>query len=156
MHDSTLKLQHSFGDILKAPLSIHVLIYADDTLLIDNSVASVQKYMEVIISTGMEYGLKINWDKVDVFGIRCQPKVQNSSGADFQRKQSIQYLGALIMWQLIALIMWHHRFYHVRTSKPKNRGQVQLHSNYSNDGKQHESKVIPVRKNYYRSISKSR
>ena len=60
MHDSTSKLQHLFGDILEAPLSVHDLIYADDTLLIDNSAETIQKYMETIISTGMEYGLKIN------------------------------------------------------------------------------------------------
>ena len=89
-------LQHLYGDILQAPLSINNLIYADDTLLIDNSAESVQKYMEVIISVGMEYGLEINWDKVDVLGVRCHPKLQQTNGTCIQQKDSIQYLGALI------------------------------------------------------------
>ena len=96
MHDATNKLQNSFGDILKSPLSVHDLIYADDTLLIDNSSDSIQKYMESVISTGAEYGLEINWSKVDLLGVRCLPKVQNVNGICIQQKDSIQYLGALI------------------------------------------------------------
>ena len=51
MHDATTKLQNRFGDILVAPLCVHDLIYADDTLLIDTSSESVQKYMDAVIST---------------------------------------------------------------------------------------------------------
>ena len=96
MHDATTKLESSFGNILAAPLGVHDLIYADDTLLIDKSSESVQKYMDVVISTGAEYGLQINWTKVDLLGVRCFPKVQNQNGVDIQQKDSIQYLGALI------------------------------------------------------------
>ena len=96
MHDATNKLQNSFGDILKSPLSVHDLIYADDTVLIDNSSDNVQKYMESVISTSAEYGLEINWSKVDLLGVRCLPKVQNVNGICIQQKDFIQYLGALI------------------------------------------------------------
>ena len=41
-------------------------------------------------------GLQINWTKVDLFGVRCYPQVQNQDGVDIQQKGSIQYLGALI------------------------------------------------------------
>ena len=68
MHDASQQLQNSFGNILVAPLSIHDLMYADDTLLIDTYAENVQKYMNAVISTGAEYGLAISWEKVDVFG----------------------------------------------------------------------------------------
>ena len=69
MHDATQKVQQTFGNILKAPFSIHDLIYADDTLLIDRSSEHVQKYMEAVICAGSKYGLEINWEKVNTFGI---------------------------------------------------------------------------------------
>ena len=43
-----------------------------------------------------EYGLDINWAKVDTFGIRCETKVKTMVGEWIQQKSSIQYLGALI------------------------------------------------------------
>ena len=96
MHDATRKWQESYGNVLKAPFNIHDLIYADDTLLIDRSSEQVQKYMEAVICSGAEYGLAINWAKVDTFGIRCETKVKTMVGEWIQQKSSIQYLGALI------------------------------------------------------------
>ena len=96
MHDATSKLQNSFGNVLATLLCVQDLMYANDTLLIDHSPASVQKYMDVVISTGEEYGLQINWFKVDLLGVRCRPKVQNQDGIDIQQQDSIQYLGVLI------------------------------------------------------------
>ena len=60
MHDATGKMQDSFGDILNAPFNVHDLIYADDMLLIDRSSESVPKYMDVVISIGVEYVLEIS------------------------------------------------------------------------------------------------
>ena len=89
MHDATGKMQESFGDVLNAPFNVHDLIYADDTLLIDRSSETVQRYMDVVISTGAEYGLEINWQKVDTFGRRRQPNVPISSGDHIKQKYSI-------------------------------------------------------------------
>ena len=96
MHDSTTKLQQEFGNILVAPLGIQDLLYADDTLLINYRSEHIQKHMDAIISTGTEYGLEINWQKVDMMGVRCHPIVSNMSGTHIDQKMSLQYLGASI------------------------------------------------------------
>ena len=80
MHDSTMKLQQEFGDILVAPLTVKDLLYADDTLLINYSSEHIQKHMDAIISTGAEYGLEINCQKVEMMGVRCHPVVTNMNG----------------------------------------------------------------------------
>ena len=84
MHDATTKLQQMYGDILITPLLVHDLLYADDTLLFDVHASNVQKYMDVIISVGGEYGLQINWGKwkylvFDVIRIFSQQMVYKSS-----------------------------------------------------------------------------
>ena len=96
MHDSTVKLHDLFGDILSAPLFVKDLLYADDTLLINHTSENIQRHMDVIISTGAEYGLEINWKKVEMMGLRCQPAVFDMSGQFIDQKTSFQYLGALI------------------------------------------------------------
>ena len=68
-------------------------MYVEDTF---KHSENVQRYMDAVIATGAEYGLAINWEKVEVFGVRCFPKVQNQSGECILEKPSIQYLGALI------------------------------------------------------------
>ena len=92
----TAKLQQEFGDILVAPLGIQDLLYVDDTLLINYRSEHIQKHMDAIISTGAEYGLEINWQKVDMMGVRCHPIVSNMSGTHIDQKMSLQYLGASI------------------------------------------------------------
>ena len=63
MHDATSKLKQMYGDVLITPFLVHDLLYADDTLLFDVHANNVQRYMDVIVHVGGEYGLKINWDK---------------------------------------------------------------------------------------------
>ena len=94
MHDSTTQVQQELGHTLAAPLSINDLLYADDTLLINYSSEHIQKHMDAIISVGAKYGLEINWQKVDMMGVRCHPIVSNMNGVNINEKTSIQYLGA--------------------------------------------------------------
>lgn len=51
---------------------MHDLLYAYDTLLFDAHANNAHKHMGVII-VGSEYGVKINWGEVEVFGVRCSP-----------------------------------------------------------------------------------
>ena len=44
-------------------MNIHELLYADDTLLIDDSSDTLQKFMEAVKRAGQEYGLALNWKK---------------------------------------------------------------------------------------------
>ena len=75
---------------------VHDLLYADDTILFDVHASNVQKYMDVIIAVGGDYGLKINWKKVEVFGVRCNPEIFTTDGLPVEQKELITYLGALI------------------------------------------------------------
>ena len=72
------------------------LLYADDTLLINHTSENIQRHMDAIICTGSEYGLEINWKKVEMMGLRCHPDVFDLSGQTIEQKTFFQYLGALI------------------------------------------------------------
>ena len=74
--------EHHFGN----QRLVYDLLYADDTLLIDDSSSRAQAYMEAIIEVGSEYGLEITWRKVDLSPIKCHPKITNTMGYDCLKK----------------------------------------------------------------------
>ena len=87
---------YDYGDIFSKKIHIHELLYADDTLLIDDSDSCLQKYMDIIRDLGREYGLELNWKKVEYLSVRCQASFSASDGSEIHKKTAIEYLGALI------------------------------------------------------------
>ena len=69
-------------------------MYADDTLLIEVIGEHLQSYMESIASCGKEYGLQLNWHKVEQMNIACQAdSVLQPDGTPIVCKKSLKYLG---------------------------------------------------------------
>ena len=89
-------LAQRYGDILSKEFFIHELLYADDTLLVDCAGPSLQKYMMVIEELGREYGLELNWKKIECLPIRCQAHLSAADGSEIPEDSSITYLGALL------------------------------------------------------------
>ena len=48
------------------------LVYADDTLLLEIGARHLQVYMECIAQVGREYGLSLNWSKIEQVNVNCQ------------------------------------------------------------------------------------
>ena len=54
-----------YGVIMITPLLV-VGLYGNVTLLLDVQVENVKIYVDVTIHVGVEYGLEINWQKVEI------------------------------------------------------------------------------------------
>ena len=67
-----------------------------DTLLIDMYGNNVQQYMNAVVELGKEYGMQINWKKVDVMQMRAEADICDPGGKVLVSKDSIKYLGALL------------------------------------------------------------
>ena len=72
------------------------LLYADDTLLVGGKAHVLQKYMDCIIGLGVEYGLELNWSKVEMMKVGVQADVLKPDGAPVTVKEALVYLGPLL------------------------------------------------------------
>ena len=52
--------------------------------------------MDLVVQLGNEYGLSINWKKVEIMPIRGNIEITDSSGKVRETKESLSYLGATI------------------------------------------------------------
>ena len=95
IHDTREELVKA-GHMLSDELIIHKLVYADDTLLIDVLGPNLQHYMDLIVQFGSQYGLSINWKKVEIMTVRCDAQISSADGKILDPKTSLAYLGATI------------------------------------------------------------
>ena len=94
-HDAKNKLQTEQHICLSEFLACHELLYADDTLLVETDRHKLQAYMNCIVECGREYGLKLNWNKVEQMNINCEgEELHQPEGPPISCKQSLKYLGA--------------------------------------------------------------
>ena len=52
--------------------------------------------MSCVQEVGSEYGLALNWKKVEALPVRCEALIQTPKGNNVEQKESMQYLGALL------------------------------------------------------------
>ena len=72
------------------------IIYADDTLIVDERGDLAGIYMKCILKQSEHYGLTFNWDKLAMICINCDPVIAKPSGCNITSSQSIVYLGGVI------------------------------------------------------------
>ena len=95
-------LLHDANDLLRdmhhidlSEMGCSDLVYADDTLLVGVNANYLQKYMECIAQIGSEYGLKLNWSKVEQMNVNCQNMpIYAPTGEEIGVKSHMKYLGA--------------------------------------------------------------
>ena len=93
LHDANTMLEACGVHLTE--LCCNELVYADDTLLIGVSAQHIQKYMECIADVGKEYGLSLNWQKLEQINVNCDDKkLCSPAGEDIHVKKSMKYLGA--------------------------------------------------------------
>ena len=71
-------------------------MYADDTLLVGVHGEEIQAYMESVVLIGAEYGLQLNWSKLEVLECRMVANIESPSGGIIQPKTSMVYFGSLL------------------------------------------------------------
>ena len=96
MVDAENQFRAEYGDVLAEDLPVHTLLYADDTLLIDISGQYLEKFMLIVADLGKEYGLELNWKKVESLPVRCEAHIHDPDGNELKAEESIKYLGALL------------------------------------------------------------
>ena len=74
----------------------HELLHADDTLLIDDDAKTLQQYMNIFSSVGREYGLQLNWDKLDLLAINETTPIMKPDGTEIPAKSTMIDLGSLL------------------------------------------------------------
>ena len=72
------------------------VLYADDTLLLHSSEAFLAAYMQEIERSGREYGLILNFNKVEALTVRTQHQIRNSDNSLVTSKDSLKYLGSTL------------------------------------------------------------
>ena len=94
LHDVKSLLLSTYGITLSDD-QLHALVYADDTLLLGSSTDNLQKYLQYIAHVGENYGLALNWKKVDQMNIQYEVRdLIDEDGNIITYKSSIKYLGS--------------------------------------------------------------
>jgi hypothetical protein len=76
--------------------SLSVLLYADDTLLIGRSQASLQNLLDNIALAGVRVGMELHWDKFQMIKINSDVTLRTPAGQLIAEKRSMTYLGATL------------------------------------------------------------
>ena len=94
LHDANDLVLHQHGIQLNK-LCCNELVYADDTLLLEIDARHLQVCMECIAKVGREYGLSLNWSKVEQINVNCQDMhLYDPDNAHINVKAAMKYLGA--------------------------------------------------------------
>ena len=94
LHDAQSMLQVEYGIVL-SDSEINELVYADDTLLVSSNAEVLQKYLQCLASVGRDYGLTLNWSKVEQMNIGDNAEVLIDEDDNcISNKNCMKYLGA--------------------------------------------------------------
>ena len=69
------------------------LLHADDALILAVEVGPLSAHLSAIASAGAEFGLRLNWSKVELLPVRGVGGLQLRNGTMLQAKPSIKYFG---------------------------------------------------------------
>ena len=79
LHDAREDFENMQG-IVHETFVVQDLVYVEDTLLIGVDGDRVQGYMDSVVLMGEEYGLQLNWNKVEVLPCRMTVNFQSPNG----------------------------------------------------------------------------
>ena len=96
LHDAESRVVTRYGEGRQPYIVTRDLLYADDTLIIENDPAVAQYYMDVIAELGAEYGLSLHWGKVKLLKVNHEGHLYAPSGDQIEEVDSLRYLGAVL------------------------------------------------------------
>ena len=91
--DARKDLIESIGD---EAVHVHEILFADDTLIADETGQFAEIYMQCIQRQGACYGLSLNWKKLMMICIHCNPHIAKPDGSNIRVTNSMIYLGGLL------------------------------------------------------------
>ena len=71
------------------PSLVNELVYADDTLVVAIEGDRANEIMRCIMHVGTEYGLSLNWKKVNALPVRCDVVIPKPYGSHVECKHSL-------------------------------------------------------------------
>ena len=75
---------------------ISELVYADEFVVLAGGDNNAELHMKAIARAGANYGLLLNWGKVEVMPVRCEAAIRKPDGSTVAAKTSLVYLGSVI------------------------------------------------------------
>ena len=72
------------------------LLYADDTLLLSVSAASLERFLKAVSNAGASYGLELHWGKLQLMRVRSEAAVRRPDHTGIEAKPEITYLGSIV------------------------------------------------------------
>jgi hypothetical protein len=96
LQDSKHELVNGMGVELRNNSLVSELVYADDTMLMDVDANALQSFMDCIAKVGREYGLQLNFSKVEAMPVRTEASLRQPDGIAVKTKAQIQYLGCTL------------------------------------------------------------
>ena len=91
--DARQNLSDLIGDQMQY---VSEILYADDTLIVDEQEDLAGAYMNCIFAEGQRYGLTFNWENIAMLNINCNTSITKPDGSLIHSVQSIVYLGSII------------------------------------------------------------
>ena len=91
--DARAAFRDSVGDISS---EVTEVLYADDSLIVDEHSELAQIYMDFIATQGNHYRLVFNWSKLEYMCIGCSPSLVQLDGSLIKCVTSMTYLGGLL------------------------------------------------------------
>jgi len=73
--------------------SLSIVLYADDTLLIGSSAASLQHLLDSIAVVGLRFGMELHWAKFQLLQVGGTYELRSPDGAQILPTDSMTYLG---------------------------------------------------------------
>lgn len=92
MDDATQSLEQHDRELMKQGL-LAELLYADDTLLLGVSAASVERFLKTVSDARARYGLEMHWGKLQLMQVRSDRVVHRPDGSSIEAKIELGYLG---------------------------------------------------------------
>ena len=72
------------------------LLYADETLLLSTDAGHLQEYMQCVGEIGSEYGLSLNWKKIEMLDVGHGGTIRKADSTVLHGKDSTVYLGSTL------------------------------------------------------------
>ena len=76
--------------------TLSVLLYADDTLVIGSTSASVQALLNAIATVGRRFGMELHYSKFQLLQVRGDFDIKTPNGKRIEPSESMVYLGSTL------------------------------------------------------------
>ena len=95
IQDSIQILPEVFQKMIDAD-TLSVLLYADDTLVIGSTSASVQALLNAIATVGRRFGMELHYSKFQLLQVRGDFDIKTPNGERIEPSESMVHLGSTL------------------------------------------------------------